>query len=128
MTVLLDTHAFLWAVYAPYRLSPAMRELLSDSDNDVLVSAAVAWEIAIKYSTGKLTLAEPPSVFVPRHMVAARMSPLPITVEHALRVGALPLHHRDPFDRLLVAQSQVEGLPIVSCDPHIARYDVEVIW
>ena len=128
MRLLLDTHSFLWAVGTPDRLSEAARRLLADADNEVMVSAVVAWKIAIKYARRKLTLSEPPSVFVPYHMAKAAMVPLPITLEHALHVHTLPLRHGDPFDRLLVAQSQVEGLPIVTCDRHIARYDVAVVW
>jgi PIN domain nuclease of toxin-antitoxin system len=128
MRVLLDTHSFLWAVSAPHLLSEPARRVLSDANNEVLVSIVVAWEIAIKYATGKLALAQPPAVFMPYHMAEAAMTPLPISMEHALHVATLPLRHRDPFDRLLVAQSQVEGIPIVTSDPHIRLYDVVVVW
>jgi len=126
--VLLDTHAFLWWVLEDQRLSPVARETIADPAIDVLVSPVSAWEIAIKTADGRLDLPEPSRTYVPSRMAANRFRELPITLDHCLRTAELPLIHRDPFDRLLVAQAQAEELPLVSGDPAITRYDVETIW
>ncbi|MBC8093222.1 MAG: type II toxin-antitoxin system VapC family toxin [Pseudonocardia sp.] len=127
MRVLLDTHAWLWMAMDPDRLRAESRDLMVDPDNQVLLSVASTWEIAIKYRLGKLSLPRPPAYFLPDLMARMRIEDLPIESRHALRVAELPDHHRDPFDRLLVAQAMVEGLPVVSADPQVARYDVTVI-
>jgi PIN domain nuclease of toxin-antitoxin system len=103
-----------------------MRSKLSDSANELFLSAASAWEIAIKYALGKLALPAPPASYVPSRMKSSGTSGLPIEHVHALHVASLPDHHRDPFDRLLIAQAQVERIPIVSSDEQFARYDVEL--
>jgi PIN domain nuclease of toxin-antitoxin system len=128
MNLLLDTHAFLWWVMDDPRLSQRARELLADGDNRLLFSAASGWEIAIKTHIGRLALPEPAEHFVPAQLAANAIENLPVLLSHALRTGALPNHHRDPFDRMLVAQSQLEGLPVLSSDPLLAQYEVEVIW
>lgn len=129
MRVLLDTHTFLWASASDRRLSARARELLEDASNSVYLSVASAWEIAIKYAHGRMPeLTEPPESFVARRMTEYSLDTIEITMDHAFCVAHLPAIHRDPFDRILVAQAQVEGLPIVTDDPNIARYDVEVIW
>ncbi|MDR3544234.1 MAG: type II toxin-antitoxin system VapC family toxin [Candidatus Limnocylindrales bacterium] len=129
MRVLLDTHAFLWWTSEDgRRLSDRARALLIDPSTDALVSVASAWEIAIKAATGRLEIDGEPEAWVPERITRYGFSPLPVELAHALRAGRLPLIHRDPFDRLLVAQAQVEGIPIVTSDPSIARYAVEVIW
>jgi PIN domain nuclease of toxin-antitoxin system len=127
MRLLVDTQCWLWMAAAPERLSPQARALVESARNDVLVSAASAWEIAIKHALGKLRLPEPPARYVPSRLVALGATPLPVSIEHALAVSPLPAHHRDPFDRLLVAQAQIEDVPIVTADPVMARYDVAVI-
>ena len=127
MRVLLDTQAWLWMQAAPARFSPGARQLVEDPATTLLLSAASSWEIAIKYGLGKLELPDPPDVYVPDRMRFGGVTPLPIEHSHALRVAALDLHHRDPFDRLLVAQAQVEKLPILSADPVFERYGVEFI-
>lgn len=99
-----------------------------DGQNEVYLSAASGWEIAIKYALGKLVLPEEPEKFVPSRLMRDAILPLPIHHAHALRVGTLPLHHRDPFDRLLISQAQVEHLPIVTVDKQLEAYDVELIW
>lgn len=100
-----------------------------DGRNAVLLSVASAWEIAIKVSLGRMPEIEvPPAEYVPGRMRHYGMEALPVQMAHAVQVAALPHHHRDPFDRLLVAQAQVEGLPIVTSDENIARYGVEVVW
>jgi PIN domain nuclease of toxin-antitoxin system len=125
--ILLDTQCWLWMAAAPERLSSQARALVEPSDHELLLSAASAWEIAIKHALGKLTLPEPPSRYVPSRLDSLRTTPLPIQHDHALRVASLPPHHRDPFDRLLVAQAQIEGIPILTADAVFAKYDVSVI-
>jgi PIN domain nuclease of toxin-antitoxin system len=124
---ILDTHVWLWMQAEPGRLRPDARELVEDAANELLLSAASAWEIAIKYRIGKLPLPEPPVSYVPERMRRSGTTPLPVEVIHALRTSELPDHHNDPFDRLLVAQAQVLGLPIMTTDEQIEAYDVEVV-
>lgn len=126
MKVLLDTQVWLWMALAPERLSTAGRRLLSPPAAELLLSAVSAWEIAIKIKLNKLTLPAAPEAVIPEWMTRLGITPLPVLHRHALRVAALPLHHRDPFDRLLVAQAQVEDVPILTADPVFAKYDVEV--
>jgi PIN domain nuclease of toxin-antitoxin system len=128
MRFLIDTHCWLWAVRDPERLLPAAAQLIESDENTVVLSAVSALEIAIKESLGKLELSEPAAEFVSSQMAALSMTSLPVYQSHALRVGLLPHHHRDPFDRLLIAQSQIERLPLMTADPEIAAYDVDVIW
>ena len=111
----------------PERLRDESRRLLASSDNEIFVSAASSWEIAIKYSIGRLPLPAEPAVLVPRWLAESRVSSLWIEHSHALQVAKLPAHHHDPFDRMLIAQAQVESLPILTSDPQFAAYDVEVI-
>ena len=120
MTHLLDTHVFLWWLDDPQLLSEAARKAISDGKNTVYVSAAVAWEIAIKRSLGKL---DAPSD-LEAAMAANRFLPLPVSISHALAVESLPDHHRDPFDRLLIAQAHHEGFKLISRDPHVPRYGI----
>lgn len=128
MRFLIDTHCWLWAVRNPERLLPSAAKLIESNENTVVLSAVSALEIAIKASLGKLELSEPAAEFVSSQMAVLSMTSLPVYLTHALRVGLLPHHHRDPFDRLLVAQSQIERLPLMTADPEIAAYDVELIW
>ncbi|HXA16872.1 MAG TPA: type II toxin-antitoxin system VapC family toxin [Thermoanaerobaculia bacterium] len=128
MRFLIDTHCWLWAVRNPERLLPSAAKLIESAENTVVLSAVSALEIAIKASLGKLELSEPAAEFVSSQMVVLSMTSLPVYLTHALRVGLLPHHHRDPFDRLLVAQSQIERLPLMTADAEVAAYDVEVIW
>lgn len=128
MRLLLDTHVFLWLEVGDRRLVRHVRSLLQDAANHFFFSTAVAWEISIKYRLGQLQLGGDPELVVPRAVSAYGLQVLPVQLDHALRVSSLPLHHRDPFDRLLVAQGQLEGLTIVTNDPLIRRYDVPVIW
>jgi PIN domain nuclease of toxin-antitoxin system len=128
MNALLDTHAFLWWITDTPELSPRAREVISDGHNQLFLSAASGWEIAIKAKLGRLQLPHNLERFVSEHVSLNAISSLPIQLSHALHVYTLPDHHRDPFDRILVAQSQLEKLPIVTKDPQIARYSVEVIW
>ena len=127
MNVLVDTHVWIWSLASPDRLSPESRGLLSSSRNVVYLSAASAWELALKAALGKIELPEPVETYVPTRMARQGITALPITHAHALRVATLPPHHRDPFDRLLIAQALVERLPILTADVAFDRYDVEVI-
>lgn len=127
MTILLDTQCWLWWLVSPEKLSPSALDQLADGENTLLLSAASSWEIAIKYALGKLPLPEPPETFVPSRIARDGVTPLPVEHTHALRVSALPLHHRDPFDRLIIAQAQIEAVPVMTVDPVFLRYGVEVI-
>ena len=128
MRALLDTHVFVWATSDERRLSDVARTILADGENEIFLSAVTAWEIAIKHAKGRLDLKDAPETYVPDRMELFGFRSLSVEVGHALRAGALPPVHRDPFDRLLIAQSQLERLPILTSDPNIGRYDVEVIW
>jgi len=125
--LLLDTQVWLWMVAAPDRLAPSARAIVTAAENELLFSAASAWEIAIKHALGKLTTPEPPDVFVPRLMAQLGITPLPVLHRHALHVATLPPRHRDPFDRLLVAQAQLEELPILTADRGFGLYDVDLL-
>lgn len=127
MRILLDTSAWLWMLTEPERFSPERRAQLESSSTDLFLSAASSWEIAIKYGLGKLQLPDRPERYIPRMLEATRTSGLMIKHAHALRVADLPLHHRDPFDRLLIAQAQIEKLPLLSADPQMTRYEVDVL-
>lgn len=126
--MLLDTQCWLWLHVAPERFGAAARDVVESRENELLFSAASGWEIAIKYALGKLPLPVPPAEYVPSRMERAGTVMLPIVLDHALRVASLPAHHRDPFDRLLIAQSQVEGLRVLTADRHFEPYDVDVLW
>ena len=127
MTILLDTHAWIWMTMAPERLSRHARRQVSNEGNELLLSAASAWEISVKWMLGKLTLPSAPAEFVPEYLAVTKTWPLAVEHSHALRVAQLPRHHNDPFDRLLIAQAQVERIPILSGDPEFGAYDIEVI-
>ena len=124
MNLLLDTHVFLWAIDNNPNLSPVAREAIVDGHNIVYVSAATAWEISIKRAIGKLKV--PESDYL-EELRLHRFMLLSITTEHALAVENLPSHHKDPFDRMLIAQAQEENLALVTRDPRIKAYDVRII-
>jgi len=124
--LLLDTHVFLWLLTEPERLGDALATVEAH-DTELLVSAASSWEIALKYTLGKLPLPKPPTHYVPDRLRAIGAVPLAVEHAHALATTELPPLHRDPFDRLLVAQAVSLGLRIVTGDPQIARYPVEVV-
>lgn len=123
MRLLLDTHVLLWALSQPALLTSEARAVIGDGASDVLVSPASAWEIAIKRAKGKL--AGPGDLAA--EIEHAAFIPLPVTIAHALAAGALPPHHGDPFDRMLIAQAQLEGLTIVTRDPRFGDYSVSVL-
>ena len=128
MKALLDTHALLWWLIDSDQLSDRARGSIANSRTELHWSAASSWELAIKAGLGRLTLPEPPRSLIPRVLQEQAIHPLEITHAHALAVADLPRHHRDPFDRLLVAQAQLEKLAIVSADPIFAKYGTELIW
>ncbi|HKP76612.1 MAG TPA: type II toxin-antitoxin system VapC family toxin [Longimicrobiaceae bacterium] len=128
MRALLDTHTFLWFISGNERLSSRARELIEARENSMLVSAASLWEIAIKHSLGKLTLDHPFAELIPDQLRRQGIGVLGIEVSHLTELVTLPPHHRDPFDRLLVAQARVESLPVISVDPALDRYGVARVW
>lgn len=123
MRALLDTPIFLWWLADDPRLSSRHRSIVADPGNEILVSAVTVTEIAIKASLGKLDAPDD----VTGAIAEGGFQPLPLLVEHAAALRTLPWHHRDPFDRMLVAQASVEHAPLLSGDPHLARYDIEVL-
>jgi PIN domain nuclease of toxin-antitoxin system len=128
MKYLLDTHVFLWWNLGDSQLSENATSIISDGNNEIFLSAVSAWEIAIKVAKKRLTIPEEPVRFVPSRMQLHGFQPLPIQIHHATRVYGLPMYHMDPFDRLLIAQSQTENMPLISMDTTIRDYDLEVIW
>jgi PIN domain nuclease of toxin-antitoxin system len=125
--LLLDTHVILWSADEPNRLRPAARTAISDGTNQVFVSVISAWEIAIKQSVGKLTLDRPAELWFPEALRRG-IDVAEISLTAALRVRALPMHHRDPFDRLLVAQAIVHGMTIATPDPLVRQYPARTMW
>lgn len=123
MRLLLDTHVLLWALQGSGRLSKSLRAEIVDPGNEVFVSAVSPWEIEIKRAVGRLRAPDDMLAEIRR----ARFLPLPITLEHGVAAGTLPLHHRDPFDRLLIGQAQVEGLTVVTHDSDFGRYQVAIV-
>ena len=128
MRVLLDTHTLLWAVEEPSRLGPDALSTVQDPLNDRLLSAATIWELAIKYGQGKITLSMPYRIWLETAITDLKLELLPVTVEYAERQSTLPAHHKDPFDRMMVAQVLVENIPIVSIDAAFDPYGVLRIW
>jgi len=128
MRLLLDTHSFLWFISGSPHLSRNARTLIEDVSNQPFLSVASLWEMAIKLSLGKLSLSEPFEVLLPEQMRLNGINLLGIEMEHTALVAKLPFHHRDPFDRLLIAQAMVERIPIVSADTAFDAYDVKRLW
>lgn len=129
MKVLLDSHVFLWWVSEGGRqLTARAIELIEDPATEVYVSAVTGFEVASKAARGRLDLPAPAETFVPSRMRKHGFIGMSIDVPHALLAGTLPLIHRDPWDRLLVAQAKIEAMPIVTADPLIGQYDVDVVW
>lgn len=128
MRALLDTHAFLWWVTDDPNLSQRVREVIGDGQNEILFSTASAWEIAIKAGFGRVQFPADLEGFITEQVHRNAFEVLPVQLSHALKVFGLPDYHRDPFDRMLVAQALVEGIPILSADSQFARYPVQVIW
>ena len=128
MRFLLDTHAFLWAITDDPRLSDACRRIFNQGANHLLLSVASIWEMVIKVQLGKLPLPEPADRFLREQLSSNAIAALEVKASHALQLFALPHLHNDPFDRMIIAQSQAENLPILTADPLIGRYPVETVW
>jgi PIN domain nuclease of toxin-antitoxin system len=127
MNALLDTHAFLWAISGDRRLSRRAQETFT-GPNRLWLSVASLWEILIKVKAGKLPLPEPSGPYLVRKLGENRIEVLPIKLDHVLRIETMAVHHRDPFDSILIAQSVEEKLPLITADPIFERYSVAVIW
>jgi len=127
MKALLDTHTFLWAISEQEKLSQRAQQIYTGS-HDLLLSVASLWEALIKVKAGKLPLPRPTGPYLIGELRKNRIEVLPIKLGHVLRTETIPVHHRDPFDRILIAQSLEENLPLVTSDPLFKRYGVQVVW
>lgn len=128
MKLLLDTHCWIWMTSAPERFGGRARQAIESPDNELFLSAASAWEMAIKHVLGKLDLPLPPKQYVPTRLARTGVKGLAISIAHTLQVADLPPHHRDPFDRLLISQAQSERMRLMTVDPAFRAYDVDVLW
>lgn len=128
MNILLDTHAFMLWVTDDSRLSIAAKAIITDPANTIYFSVVSAWEIIIKERTGKLSLPESPETYIPYRLDSNRFASLTVQMQHVLQIVSLPDIHRDPFDRLLIAQSQIENIPLLTVDHLIRQYPVKVTW
>jgi PIN domain nuclease of toxin-antitoxin system len=128
MRAILDTHVILWWVTNNPQLSQAVRDIIADSENTLYLSVASSWEIIIKFKTGKLPLPELPTQFIQSCLSVNRFENMAIDLPHVLQINTLPDHHKDPFDRILIAQAQVENIPILTVDRLIVQYPVQTIW
>ncbi len=124
----MDTCAFLWLVTDDPKLSVLAKEVFLNSENELLLGAVTGFEITVKYSLGKLHLTEPPKDFLSNRIQGNALTELPISMNHTLALQDLPLHHKDPFDRLLVAQAIVNQLPLLSADEQLSAYDIKRLW
>ena len=127
MKFLLDTNCWLWLQTAPSRFNADLLGTLADHTSQRYLSSASVWEIAIKYAIGKLPLPQPPAIYIPDRMRINQAHELAITHLHAVTVAGLPPHHRDPFDRILIAQAQLEGMTLITSDTSIEQYDVSTV-
>ena len=127
MNFIIDTHCWLWWHSSPDKLNEESLKLISNHKNNIFFSAVCSWEIAIKFLVGKIRLPEPPQKFIPKSLREDGFSILPVELIHTLQLSNLPMHHKDPFDRLLISQAQVEKLPILTADNNFNRYEVDVI-
>lgn len=128
MKILIDTHALLWFLQGDSRLSATARTVIESTSNIKVLSDASIWEMSLKQSLGKLKLAEPFESRLVAALERNAIEQLPLTRPHLFAINRLPFHHRDPFDRLIIATAMVENLPIVTQDPHFISYPIEVIW
>ncbi len=128
MRVLIDTHVFIWYVQSSDRLPSFVTAIINDGRNDILLSIASVWEMAIKQSTGKLNLGNPYASFISEQMKLNSMELLPVRLEHLNLITTLPLHHRDPFDRLLIARAIAENILFISADSVFSLYPVRLMW
>ena len=127
MSFLLDTHVFIWWVLDHPKLTELMRQAITDRRNHLYLSAASTWEMVIKSRLGKLVLPEPPATFIEAQLRVNAIDPLPITIQHTMEVAALPAIHRDPFDRMLIAQANSDHLVLITDDALIRQYPVKVL-
>lgn len=128
MKLLLDTHAFIWWFNEPERLSSEVLTVLADQNNDLILSVASVWEMQIKIQAGRMNLTVPLRELVESQEQANGVQVLPVEFGHVLALDALPAHHREPFDRLLIAQANVEDAFLVSSDPVLSKYSVKILW
>lgn len=128
MRLLLDTHSFLWFIMGSSKLSLQAKTLIQDPSYDKVLSMVSIWEMAVKFSIGKLQMVQPFGTFIPHQLYTNGIDVLGIELNHVLTVATLPFHHRDPFDRLIVAQCLIEHLPILSADPVFDSYSVQRLW
>ena len=128
MKVLLDTHAFLWAITEDSRLSQTARRVFTSAENEILISVASIWEILVKAEAGKLPFPRPSGSYLRTQLKKTSVRVLPILLPHVLRIEDLPIHHRDPFDRIILAQAIEERLPLMSADEKFRLYPVELLW
>lgn len=128
MNLLLDTHTFLWLDSDPARLSPTVQNLCNNPETELLLSVVSIWEMQIKYALGKLSLRLPLRELIEDQKRVNGLTLIPVVDEHAFALDRLPLHHNDPFDRLIIAQALTEGLPLASVDAHVAKYPITVVW
>lgn len=127
MKAILDTHAFLWALAGDARMSRHARDVFAGS-TDLFLSMASIWEILIKVQSGKLNFPRPAGPYLLSRLAENRIKTLPISLDHLLAFERLPMHHRDPFDRMLIAQSMEQNLPVITADPLFKQYPVQIIW
>jgi PIN domain nuclease of toxin-antitoxin system len=127
MRLLLDTSVWLWMIADDRRLTDEVRAALEDSSSEIYLSAAALWELAIKTSAGRVRYSGSPSVQIPIHLERSGVYPLPVTADHAIAAADLPMHHRDPFDRMMVAQARVEELTLATADRRLEAYGVPLL-
>lgn len=125
--ILLDTQIWLWSILIPEKLGDEGRTMIEDAENDLFLSAASSWEISIKYKLGRLILPEPPEVFILQRLIRDNIKPLSVEHHHACRVSILPDIHRDPFDRIIIAQAQIEQLLLITADQQMKDYNVKMM-
>jgi len=128
MRLLLDTHTLIWMAAQHHKLSDKARDLILDTENELFLSVASIWEMSIKAGLGKLILQQPIAQIIHEQVQMNGLQIMNIEAAHALAVGSLPRHHHDPFDRLIIAQSQLENLTILGCDSAMNAYDIKKIW
>ena len=128
MRILLDTSTFIWFIGGNKKLSEKAREVIENFENELCMSVASLWEMAIKTGIGKLELSAPFDKLIPKEIKINEISIIQIELPHLYKMMELPLHHRDPFDRLIIAQGIFEQLPIICCDKMFRHYDIDIIW
>jgi PIN domain nuclease of toxin-antitoxin system len=128
MKYLLDTHAFLWFAEDNMRLSKTAKEIIADYRNNIYLSSASVWEISIKISIGKLKLKKDLNKFISENIIQYGFTPIAVTIPHTIEIAKLPEIHKDPFDRILIAQSIVEKIQIITSDKYINKYNIKTVW